>query len=138
MMVPGTGKVSMRLRRTSQHTATQSSAADPAWHRGRPADGPAAAIPSARLAGLRISAVVNYLDANDSRPGLCKLAPMKGRIPAGLPRSKQWEFWDAHVGRVFAANKILAGTMIGRTYLERSRHVVVLVRWGLAAVPVTC
>ncbi len=31
--------------------------------------------------------------------------------------------------------QILAGTMIGRAYLERSRHVVVLVRWGTGGGP---
>lgn len=57
--------------------------------------------------GLLISAIVNYLGANDAGPGFYKLAQARGLIPRGLPRSQQWEFWAAHVGRVFTAYSAL-------------------------------
>jgi hypothetical protein len=50
-----------------------------------------------------ISAIVNYLDANDAGPGFYKPAQSNGLLPRGQSRSRQWEFWAAHVGEVFAA-----------------------------------
>ncbi len=53
--------------------------------------------------GVLISAIVNYLDANDAGPGFYKLAQTKGLLPHGQSRAQQWEFWATHVGEVFAA-----------------------------------
>jgi hypothetical protein len=50
-----------------------------------------------------ISAIVNYLDANDAGPGFYRLAQHHHLIPFAMPRPRQWEFWAAHVGEVFAA-----------------------------------
>jgi hypothetical protein len=53
--------------------------------------------------GVLISAIVNYLDANDAGPGFYKLAQDRGLLPRGQSRNLQWEFWVAHVAKVFAA-----------------------------------
>jgi hypothetical protein len=53
--------------------------------------------------GVLISALVNYLDANDAGPGFYKLAQAKGLLLPGQSRARQWEFWATHVGEVFAA-----------------------------------
>src|SRR5215472_1539571 len=53
--------------------------------------------------GVLISAIVNYLNANDAGPGFYKLAQQKGLLQRGLSRNMQWEFWASHVGNVFAA-----------------------------------
>jgi hypothetical protein len=53
--------------------------------------------------GVLISAIVNYLDANDAGPGFYRLAQRHQIISPGVPRQRQWEFWAAHVGQVFAA-----------------------------------
>jgi hypothetical protein len=52
--------------------------------------------------GVLISAIVSYLDANDAGPGFYKLAQDRGLLPRGQSRSRQWEFWVAHVATVFA------------------------------------
>lgn len=52
--------------------------------------------------GVLISAIVCYLDANDAGPGFYKLAQERGLLPRGQSRSRQWEFWVAHVAKVFA------------------------------------
>ncbi|WP_300614471.1 hypothetical protein [Trebonia sp.] len=52
--------------------------------------------------GVLISAIVNYLDANDAGPGFYKLAQDKGLLPRGQSRARQWEFWATHVAQVFA------------------------------------
>lgn len=52
--------------------------------------------------GVLISAIVNYLDANDAGPGFYKLAQAKGLLPPGQSRARQWEFWVTHLGQVFA------------------------------------
>src|SRR5579875_3479186 len=51
--------------------------------------------------GVLISAIVNYLDANDAGPGFYKLAQAKGLLPRGQSRARQWEFWATHVAEVF-------------------------------------
>jgi hypothetical protein len=43
--------------------------------------------------GVLISAIVNYLDANDADPGFYKLAQENGLLPRGQSRARQWEFW---------------------------------------------
>lgn len=50
-----------------------------------------------------ISAIVNYLGANDAGHGFYELAQAKGLLPRGQSRSRQWEFWAAHVAEVFSA-----------------------------------
>jgi hypothetical protein len=59
--------------------------------------------------GVLISAIVNYLDANDAGPGFYRLAQHHHLLPPGLSRQRQWEFWAAHVGQVFAAYPRLRG-----------------------------
>ena len=56
-----------------------------------------------RRAGVLISAIINYLDANDAGLGFYKLAQDKGLLLRGQSRARQWEFWATHVGEVFAA-----------------------------------
>ena len=56
-----------------------------------------------RRADVLISAIVNYLDANDAGLGFYKLAQDKGLLLRGQSRTRQWEFWATHVGEVFAA-----------------------------------
>lgn len=53
--------------------------------------------------GVLISAIVNYLDANDAGRGFYKLAQDKGLLARGQSRARQWEFWATHVAEVFAA-----------------------------------
>jgi hypothetical protein len=50
--------------------------------------------------GMLVSAIVNYLDANDADPGFYKLAQTKGLLPPGQSRARQWEFWATHVAEV--------------------------------------
>lgn len=52
--------------------------------------------------GVLISAIVNYLNANDAGPGFYKLAQANGLLPLGQPRARQWEFWVTHVTAVLA------------------------------------
>jgi hypothetical protein len=52
--------------------------------------------------GLLVSALVNYLDANDAGPGLYRLAERKHLIPLLLNHAAQWEFWVTHVAQVHA------------------------------------
>jgi len=52
--------------------------------------------------GILISAIVSYLDTNDAGPGFYKLAQDKGLLPGGQSRTRKWEFWATHVGKVFA------------------------------------
>lgn len=53
--------------------------------------------------GVLISAIVNYLNANDAGHGFYTLAGDKGLLPPGQHRDQQWEFWATHVSKVFAA-----------------------------------
>lgn len=49
--------------------------------------------------GLLISALVQYLDANDAGPGFYALARSKGLPVPATPADRQL-FWAGHVGRV--------------------------------------
>jgi hypothetical protein len=50
-----------------------------------------------------ISAIVNYLGANDAGLGFYKLAQDKGLLPYRQSCAQQCGFWATHVGEVFAA-----------------------------------
>jgi hypothetical protein len=43
--------------------------------------------------GLMISALVQYLDANDAGPGFYVLARQLGLLAAGSSKQAQWDFW---------------------------------------------
>jgi hypothetical protein len=49
--------------------------------------------------GLSISALVQYLDANDAGPGFYTLARSKG-LPVPATSADRHLFWAGHVGRV--------------------------------------
>src|SRR6266545_3723998 len=46
---------------------------------------------------LMISALVQYLDANDAGPGFYTYAKQLGLLAQGASRQQQWEFWIEHV-----------------------------------------
>ena len=49
------------------------------------------------VAGLMISALVTYLDANDAGPGFYALAQQLGDLPRGASAGARFDFWVSQV-----------------------------------------
>lgn len=50
--------------------------------------------------GLMISALVQYLDANDAGPGFYTLARQVGLLAPGTSKQAQWDFWCKQVKKL--------------------------------------